>query len=154
MKNFLWIPAFIAACLLAGVISAQFQADALAHWYPALNKSALTPPAAVFPIVWTIIYILMGTSGGIVAASKGIGYRSLLSVFWMQLFFNFWWSILFFYLRSPAIALLDALTIQILALTYAFRAWPRFRLASLLFVPYILWLAFAIYLNAYVAIFN
>lgn len=60
----------VAVCFLVGFTASQFQADAIANWYPYLNKPSLTPPNIVFPIAWNILYLCMGISVGFIINSK------------------------------------------------------------------------------------
>ena len=149
--NFI-IPVII--CFVVGFIGSLFQSGALESWYPFLNKPVLTPPNVVFPIAWGILYLCMGISLGFILNSGSVKKAQLTALFTTQLFFNFLWSIFFFGMRSPVAGLADILILDILVIMYAVKSWPVSKAASLLFVPYILWVLFATYLNAYIFIFN
>lgn len=139
-------------CLLIGFLGSQFQSSALTEWYPLLNKSALTPPDIAFPIAWGILYICMGISlGRLLVQGKGKG---IISVWITQLIFNFLWSIFFFYFRNPLIGFVDIVVLDLLVIAYIFLAARRDRAATWLFVPYLLWLLLATYLNGYVLMNN
>lgn len=141
-------------CLLVGFVASQFQKEAIDMWYPTLKKSLMTPPAAVFPIAWTILYICMGISVGLVGYSRRWRKHWLVILFLIQLFLNFSWSILFFYLRSPFLGIIDILLLDLAVFVYIVWAYPRHRISSILFMPYLLWLLFASYLNFYIWYYN
>lgn len=142
----------ILLCLLIGFLGSRFQSSALTEWYPLLNKSALTPPNLAFPIAWGILYICMGVSlGRLLVQGKGKG---IISVWVTQLIFNFLWSIFFFYFRNPLIGFVDIVVLDLLVIAYIFLAARRDRAAAWLFVPYLLWLLLATYLNGYVLMNN
>ncbi len=151
MKKFLayFIP--IVLCLAVGMIGSRIQTSALAEWYPTLVKSPLTPPAIVFPIAWTVLYILMGVSIGILIAK---GDMSVVRLWIFQLLVNFLWSVGFFALRSPLAGLITILILDVLVFAYIIYAYSRSRWAAWLFVPYMLWLLFASYLTGYIYLNN
>ena len=114
----------------------------------ALPKSSLTPPAWVFPIVWGILFALMGIGAARVYLSpdsveqnRGIGF------FTYQLIFNFFWSILYFNMQWFGVALLWLVVLWILIALMAWNFYKADKLAGLLQIPYLLWVAFAGYLN-------
>jgi len=144
----------VAVCMLVGFTASQFQADSIENWYPYLNKPSLTPPNMVFPIAWTILYICMGISVGFIINSKDERRNGLIGLFVAQLILNFGWSMLFFYLKNPLLGLVDIILLDILLIVYCIRSYPVSRAASYLFVPYILWVSFASYLNIYIFLNN
>lgn len=154
MKRLFYI--FIATLICFGVgYSAQlFQAESINTWYPILNKSALTPPNYIFPIAWGIIYLCCGISIGLVWNRQTILDTGLGWLFFLQLVFNFAWSILFFYLQDPLSGLIDIALLDLTVLFYTLTCYRINRFASMLFVPYILWLTLATYLNLYIVINN
>lgn len=111
-------------------------------------KPPLSPPGWVFPVVWGILYALMGIGAARVSLTPPGSMRSLgLNLWTVQLAVNFWWSLIFFNLRAYGAALvwLGLLWVLILWMTLAFRQTDR--AAAWLQVPYILWVSFAAYLN-------
>ncbi len=144
----------VLLCFLTGFIAGRFQTDALQYWYPFLNKPSLTPPDIVFPIAWSILYLCMGLSAGLVLTAGTFRKRALLSLFVVQLCLNFIWSILFFYFRNPTAGFIDVLLLDITVIGYILTGWRTDKAAALLFLPYLLWLCFATYLNGYVLCFN
>lgn len=154
MKKYLNILIPIVICFLVGFTASYFQADSIQSWYPYLNKSSLTPPNYVFPIAWSIIYICMGTSIGLILYSKSLRKKSLILYFGIQLFFNFTWSITFFYLRNPLLGLINIIILDIFVLFYTYKCLSVKRASAVLFIPYILWLILATHLNAYILMHN
>lgn len=154
LQKIIRIGSCILLCLATGWISSLFQADALAYWYPLLNKSSLTPPNPVFPIAWSILYVCMGISLGLLLSSNKSDNRLAIRVFAAQLLLNFSWSIVFFRLQSPTGALIILVAMLILLILYAIITHRKYRLSSILFYPYILWTIFAGYLNAFIVFYN
>lgn len=144
----------ILACFFVGLTASYFQADAIKTWYPLLNKPDLTPPNIVFPIAWGIIYLCMGISIGIIFLSNSIKKKELIKLFCIQLFSNFAWSILFFYMQNPLLGFIDILILDISVTMYAIKSYPIRKVSSLLFLPYIIWIYFATYLNGYILLYN
>lgn len=143
-----------AACLFVGWLSALFQGESLSQWYPLIKKPSFTPPNMVFPIAWCILYVLAGISAGLVLASPKEGKTAPILIFCAQLFANFLWSVLFFGMRNPAAGLADSIVLLILAALYAKSAWNFSKTAAILFVPYVLWCAFATILNLWIVFLN
>lgn len=144
----------VAICFLVGGIAAYLQSDAVENWYPLLKKSPLSPPNWTFPLAWGFLYVCMGLSVGLIIDSRNDNRMYFIRLFAIQLVFNFMWSIFFFYLENPLLGMLDIILLDILILLYAVRSYPLFRLSSLLFIPYIVWVTFAAYLNLYILIYN
>ena len=151
MRKFLayFIPILLAFAV--GALGSYIQGDALREWYPTLVKSPATPPAIVFPIAWGILYVLIGVSAGTMLAK---GDMSVLRLWLLQLLLNFLWSVCFFALRSPLLGLLVILALDVAVFAYIVYASGRNSVAAWLFVPYMLWLVFATYLNGYIYINN
>lgn len=122
-------------------------------WYATLPKPAFTPPNAVFPVAWTILYFLMGISLWRLwdRAPEGPDRRRAIGLFLVQLALNFAWSPVFFALHAvwAALAIIVALILVLAAtLRFAFRADA---LAAWLLVPYLMWVCFASLLNGSIA---
>lgn len=144
----------IICCLLVGFVASKLQADSLANWYPTLDKSPLNPPNYVFPIVWTSLYVLMGISVGLILNKKNIEHSNLICLFIIQLALNFMWSLIFFNFQNPFLALLELLLLILVVILYIVQSLDKQSFASILFLPYLIWLLFAAYLNAYVLVNN
>lgn len=154
MRTSVAIPVSVLVCFAVGLTASYFQSESLALWYPILNKSVYSPPAIVFPIVWSILYLLMGISVGLVIGSKRPGSHMVVAIFATQLLLNFLWSILFFYMRNPLWGLIDIVLLDLAVLFYMMRSYKVHRAAAYLFVPYMVWLIMATYLNGYVYLNN
>lgn len=115
--------------------------------YAGMQQPPFSPPAIVFPIVWTALYILMGISAYMISRSEDARKSRALSVYALQLFFNFFWSILFFRFSwyLPAFFWLAAMSVLILIMI--FRFFQIKPLAAYLQIPYLFWCLFAAYLN-------
>ena len=125
-------------------------------WYVNLKKSSLTPPGYMFSIFWIMLYILMSISVWIILASlqKDKQFSLPIILFIIQLILNFLWSPLFFkyHLIYESLFLLFVIWIIVLIIIYLFYSINK--IASILLIPYIIWLSFALYLNFYIAINN
>lgn len=154
MKKFLAFLLPTLLCFLVGWVSAWIQTDALEEWYPYLIKSPVSPPAILFPIVWSALYIIIGISAGLVIATPSEQWHTTLLLWFIQLLLNFLWSFFFFALRSPLLALIDILLLLIVISLYAISASKISKGAAWLFVPYLCWVMFATYLNGYILIYN
>ena len=89
MKKVLAIVIPVLICFLVGSTAGYLQSDSIISWYPFLNKSSLTPPNIVFPVVWSLLYLCMGISAGMILLTKGSRKGVVLLLFVLQLFFNF-----------------------------------------------------------------
>ncbi len=143
-KKIKLVIAVILAAMIGSLASTQASSDL---WYLSLNKSELNPPSYVFGIVWPILYVLM-------MISAYLSYKKIYGIFLIQLAFNAAWSWLFFRFQMPLISLIDiylliALNLYITALMYR-----ENKLAFILFIPYVLWISFASYLNLFIVINN
>lgn len=114
-------------------------------FYAALAKPEWTPPNEVFPIVWTVMYVLIAVAGWIAWRAQGFG--PLLWLWLLQLALNGTWSYLMFGEKQIMSALIDIGALWLAILTFIVVAWPVRRSAALLFVPYLLWVSFAAALN-------
>ncbi len=118
--------------------------------YFSINKPALSPPAFIFPIVWTILYILMGISSYIIYPRKSNALRT----YAVQLLFNFFWSIIFFGLSQYFFAFLWLLALIILIAVMIYQFYKISPAAAYLQIPYFIWCLFAAYLNFMIYIMN
>lgn len=154
MKLFAISAACIVLCLATGFIASRFQLDALANWYPQLNKSPLTPPNWAFPLAWSVLYVCMGLSIALVVVSGTPDAGYFIKLFTAQLFFNFIWSFAFFYYQNPLAGLVVIAILLVLIALYTMQAFALHRVSALLFIPYVLWVGFASYLNLYIVLRN
>lgn len=154
MKRSISVLIWIIVCLFLGFMSSLMQSTALSDWYPGLVRSPLSPPDWLFPVAWTVLYILMGISVGLLYGIRSIYTRMLYILFVVQLVLNILWSFFFFYMRSPTLGFMNILLLDMFVLLYFIGAYVVNRASALLMLPYILWLLFATYLNGYIMIYN
>ena len=121
--------------------------------YNSLQKPPLSPPSMTFPIVWTILYILMGISYGILASNSLVDSK-INSIYYLQLFFNALWPIAFFLLKWRLFAFIWIIILAILIIIMIARFYEKHKTAAWLQVPYLLWRLFATYLNFGVYLLN
>ncbi len=151
MKNKQNIKEFVICLLIplvVGVVSSILSMNAMEE-FNTLNKPPLAPPAWLFPVVWTILYILMGISSYLILISDASkeDIQKALDTYLFQLFFNFGWSIIFFNFgwRLFAFAWLAAMWALILKLLNQYKVISK--PAFYMMIPYIIWVTFAGYLN-------
>lgn len=121
--------------------------------YDSLNNPFLSPPGIVFPIVWTILYILMGISFGILNEKNLVDSRTKL-IYYLQLVVNALWSIFFFVLKWRLFSFIWILLLDILVIIMIVNFYKKNKIAGLLQIPYLIWILFASYLNLGVYILN
>lgn len=154
MKPFKWMELVISilAAELVGVLSQLFTGNTRA-FYDTLIQPPLTPPAPVFPVVWTVLYALMGIAAYLVYRSNGQNKDALL-LYGAQLLVNFIWSIVFFRLEALWLSVAVILLLDVL-LVLTIRAFHSVsKMAAYLMIPYLLWVLFATYLNIAIAVLN
>ena len=139
---------WIALAEGVGAVAGWLTREGTAYYKEFVEKPALAPPAIVFPIAWGILYALMGIGAARVSLTPNSKVRSMgLNLFVAQLIVNFFWSLIFFNLRTYGLALLwlGLMWVLILCMSFAFRRSDRW--AAWLQIPYLLWVSFAGYLN-------
>ena len=146
----------IAIPLTVGILAAALTRDSM-DIYGKLKTPPLSPPAIIFPIVWTILYVLMGVSSAMVYVNRKFNEETVKVAFKyyaISLILNFAWSIVFFRMQSSLIALI----ILIALLYYIIRTIIEYHkvlpIAAYLQIPYAVWVAFAGYLNAGIYFLN
>ena len=122
--------------------------------YSILDKPAFSPPGFIFPIVWTILYILMGISSYIVYSSNSPNKPKALLIYGIQLFFNFCWSIIFFGLDLYLFAFIWLIALIFIIIIMIRQFYIVSPLAAYLQIPYLIWCIFAAYLNFSIFILN
>jgi benzodiazapine receptor len=146
------LPLFLKSLLLpalAAIVGGAATAKNVRDWYPTLDKPSWNPPSSVFGPVWTTLYAMMGVADYIVATrSHEADARYARQVYKVQLILNAKWSVLFFGLRKPGLALVEIVFLWVAILMTIVAFWRISRVASLLLVPYLLWTTFATALNA------
>ena len=121
--------------------------------YNSLEKPCLSPPSITFPIVWTILYILMGISYAILESNSLVNSK-INSIYYLQLFFNALWPIAFFLLKWRLFAFIWIIILAVLIIIIIARFYENQKTAAWVQVPYLLWTLFATYLNFGVYLLN
>lgn len=153
------IKPYIVSVLIAlgvGGLSAFLTMDNM-DIYAALNKPAIVPPAIVFSIVWTILYILMGISSANVYVNREVDEEAATKGLWVytaSLIVNFFWSIIFFNMREILFAFIWLLLLLVLVIVTVINYRKVSPVAAYLQIPYIVWLIFAGLINILIVILN
>lgn len=125
--------------------------------YSTIKVPPLAPPPILFPIVWTILYILMGISAAMIYNTEAAPLpqrKSALYTYALSLVFNFFWSIIFFNLRLFLVAFIWLLILLFLIIRTIMKYYKINPIAAYLQIPYLLWVSFAGYLNFYIWLLN
>ena len=142
----------VAVPLAVGGLAAFLTKNSM-ETFELLEKPALTPPGWLFPVVWSVLYILMGIASYLVLTS-GKPNDTALAVYGIQLAFNFFWSILFFNMGMYLFAFIWLVLLWLLILKTTILFYQISKPAGYLMVPYLLWVAFAGYLNLSIYLLN
>lgn len=146
---------FIISAEAAGAVSALL-AGSFSDFFDKYKEPPLLPPGWLFPVVWTILYAVMGYSAYLIhnSAADTDKRKNALTIYWAQLALNFMWSIIFFRFEALwlAFVVIMALWIMIIAMISSFRKISP--LAAYINIPYFIWVTFAAYLNLATAIIN
>jgi benzodiazapine receptor len=156
MNNQSWKPYvfFILLAETVGVLSAFLTRTGMEN-YNMIVKPALTPPSILFPIVWTILFALMGIGAARIWLSPPSPDRTQsLILFTFQLIVNFFWSLFFFNLQAFGFSFLWLIILWILILLMILSYQKVDKIAAWLQIPYLLWVTFAGYLNYMVWMLN
>ena len=146
----------VLIALLVGGASAYLTRNNM-NIYERINMPPLSPPSWLFPVVWGILYTLMGISSAIVCLkgkNEDVDTKSALNVYLLQLAVNFAWSIIFFNMQAFLLAFLWILLLWVLIIVMIVRFREISPLAAWLQIPYLLWVTFAAYLTFMVWILN
>lgn len=155
VKDLLRCAVLILICNLVGYIGSIVQFNSVRAWYPILSKSILNPPNFVFPVVWSLLYILIGVS-------TCLSYKSahkkdkiyIIFIYTLQLLFSFLWVVLFFGLKAPLMAFVEILFYIFIVLNMMNLYKKVNALSYILLYPYLFWIIFASYLNLIIVIKN
>ncbi|MBD5398209.1 tryptophan-rich sensory protein [bacterium] len=155
IKDLLRCAVLILICNLVGYIGSFVQFNSLRAWYPSLEKSILNPPNFIFPVVWSLLYIIIGVSTCL--SYKGVRKKDknyIIFIYTLQLLFNFLWVVLFFGLRAPLMAFVEILFYIFIVLNMMNVYKKVSSLSYILLYPYLFWIIFASYLNLIIIIKN
>ena len=142
-KIWVYIKAILIPVIVGGVVGlliSQFMD------YEMLKKPPFAPPGFIFPIVWTILYILMGVSYGILKTNNKVDDEINL-IYYLQLGVNALWSIFFFIFKWRLFSFIWIILLAILVFIMIIKFYNKNKVAGLLQIPYLLWVLFASYLN-------
>ena len=143
-KNIL-LPAILGGII--GIIISGFMD------YNTLNQPPLSPPGFLFGIVWTILYLLMGTAYGILVY-QGKSDEKISKLYWTQLIVNLMWPILFFAFKLRLVSILWIIVLLILVVNMIIEFYKKDKMIAYTQIPYVIWLLFATYLNIGVYLLN
>ena len=154
-QNFWDIAIFILSAELVGVVSALLSGG-FGDFYDKFTPPPLLPPSWLFPVVWTILYAVMGFSAYLIYSSDAgkAEKNKCLAIYWTQLAVNFSWSIVFFRFEElwAAVVIILVLLALIVAMINCFRKISP--LAAFINIPYLIWVGFATYLTIAIAVIN
>ena len=150
-----YLPYIISVLISLGIggLSAYLTKESMPI-YSAINRPALSPPPELFPIVWSILFVLMGIAAAIIWCSNGRKIDSALIFYCFQLIFNFCWTLIFFNFREYFATFIWLVMLLVLIGITAVKFFKISRIAGWLLVPYFAWVAFAGYLNYMIWILN
>lgn len=121
-------------------------------WYQELSKPPFTPPNWLFAPAWTVLYVLIGFAGWRTFARSAA--EPVFGLWLLQMSFNFLWSPVVFGIHELGLGLIVILGALVAILAFIMVSWTRDRISALCFVPYVLWVGFASYLNAGLYLLN
>lgn len=143
----------LAISLGVGILSGISTMGSMEN-FEKISKPPLTPPGIVFPIVWFILFTLMGISSYIIYESDSPNSKNALTVYGIQLVVNFIWPLLFFNMQAYLFSFIWILLLWILIIIMIVQFYKISKPAALLQIPYLLWVTFATYLNFGVFLLN
>jgi tryptophan-rich sensory protein len=150
MQKIIRIAVVLSTCLLVGYLSGMVTRDSITTWYPTIVKPTFNPPNWIFAPVWSILYIMMGVSGGMVWSrleQDPENVKKAFTFFIIQLALNAAWTVIFFYFHNPFLALIEIILLWLLI----FETYTQFKkidkTAGMLLLPYLAWVSFAMVLN-------
>ena len=134
--------------------ASAFTQSSVGSWYVELEKPFWNPPNLAFPVVWTVLYTIIGIAFWLILCNPKAYTPKAFLTFFGQMWLNFTWSFSFFYLQSPLLGLINILLL-LFAISwniYVFSAYSK--LAARLLVPYLLWVMYATTLNFSIWLMN
>jgi len=151
MKNlFIYVKSILIPLLIGGIVSfitSRYMDNSM------LVQPSFAPPAILFPIVWTILYTLMGVSYGILKTNS-LTNDKINTIYYFQLFVNALWSFLFFVFEWRLFAFFWILLLIVLVILMIIEFYKKNKISGLLQIPYLLWIIFASFLNLSIYLLN
>ena len=155
LKNWKVYAFWILLCEGVGLLAGVLTRAGVEIYNAVAVKPPLAPPSWVFPVVWVILYGLMGISAARVTLSEDSKWKQRgLLLFTIQLILNFFWPLFFFNLQAYGFSLVLLAALWIAVLLTILQFYRVDKLAAWLLIPYQVWLTFALYLNFMVLILN
>lgn len=151
MKNILTYVKTILVPVILGAVVGFITSDFMN--YGTLLQPGFAPPAILFPIVWSILYVLMGISYGILK-SKNLTNDKISKIYYAQLFVNLLWSVIFFIFKWRLFAYFWILLLIVLVVLMIKEFYAKNKTAGLLQIPYLIWIVFASFLNLSIYLLN
>ena len=157
MRNLFGFLGFVIGAALAAAIGGWATQQGMDGWYQGLAKPGWTPPELVFRLAWAVLYTLMAVAGWRIwrrrAADRPLRHTAL-ALWWAQLVLNALWPVIFFWMQMPGAALAELSVLWALIVAAQVLFFLVDRTAALLWVPYVLWITFALLLNTAVVRLN
>jgi benzodiazapine receptor len=150
-KNKISITSLVFSFLCVGLTALSGASFLPGNWYATLNKPFWTPPNIVFPIAWTLLYLMIAVAGAFIFQ----GSNRQLKILWvLQLLLNGLWSWLFFGRHLVLIGMIDIIMMLVSIAWLVWLSFSRIRVVALLLLPYLAWVAYASTLNLGIFILN
>ncbi len=148
LKDVIRLAVFLMAVFITASLGAFLTAPSVPGWYNTLEKPSWTPPNYLFGPVWTTLYLFIAIAGWLAWRKSGpdIDYLTF-GLYLLQLILNALWSGCFFALQNPGLAFVDIILLWLAILGTLIRFAPLSRTACILFVPYLIWVSYALALN-------
>ncbi len=145
---------FLAVTIAVGLLASYLIMD-YTDRYLILQKPEAAPPKWIFPVAWSILYILMGIAGGLAYCTAGNDQKkNVIILYGLQLFVNFLWPVFFFRAGNIMLAFYALLFLWVIVLANILLYAKINRYSAYLFAPYIIWVSFAAYLNYSIYLLN
>lgn len=148
VKLALWIIAFLVISFGIG----QFTQGGMQDWYQALKKPSFNPPNIAFPIVWSILYVMIAIAGWNLWRVGAA--RNIKIIFGGYMLMNWAWTPIFFGLHQITLGLVWIVALSIVNLIFIIKAWKAVRLSAVLMMPLLAWTSFASVLNYFIWTLN
>lgn len=156
MKKINWFQLIVIVLVteLIGMLGNLFSGKA-GQIYTSFVKPPLSPPGWLFGVIWPILYLLMGIAAYIIYQTPPTPERKkATTLYWVQLFVNFLWPIIFFRFKWYWISVAVIILLDVLVLITTIRFYKIKKAAGYLMIPYLIWILFATYLNIGIAVLN
>ena len=145
MRKYLTLSIWIIVYLVVSFGIGQMTQGSIQGWYQTLEKPSFNPPNYIFPIVWTILYVMVASAGwNLWRVGAGIKLKALFIVYTLM---NWAWTPIFFGLHEIGLALIWIILLSLLNLAFIIMAWKEVRLSAFLVIPLLAWTSFASFLN-------